>query len=195
MQPLFDLESRQLSKTVVIAHVSPYVQDAAHSVNTLGYAAPFKVSVKKPSGPLPYDPKDPRTWDNAQTIKWLGDQFAKQVKAKLTYTTTSLKFPYKKIVHEPESVTVPVDLQQMLPEPLTGRWLARLYGSEFVDRCLAANLDKAPTEKSLEKLREMSLEVYFLLNHQLGQARTKSRTAVMKTRKPMDMAQCESTAT
>jgi kinesin family protein 2/24 len=41
-QPICDRKTSRPTRTVVIAHVSPHIQDAEHSANTLGYAAHFK---------------------------------------------------------------------------------------------------------------------------------------------------------
>ncbi len=64
IKPVFDVESRQPSKTMIIAHVSPHLQDSTHSVSTLSYASPFNTSPPKPRGPAPYNPTDPRTWNH-----------------------------------------------------------------------------------------------------------------------------------
>ncbi|KAJ7248978.1 P-loop containing nucleoside triphosphate hydrolase protein [Mycena rebaudengoi] len=42
LKPIFDRKTSRPTRTVVIAHVSPHIQDAEHSANTLGYASPFK---------------------------------------------------------------------------------------------------------------------------------------------------------
>ncbi|KAK0225394.1 P-loop containing nucleoside triphosphate hydrolase protein [Armillaria fumosa] len=81
LKPIFDVESRQPSKAVIIAHVSPHIQDSIHSTNTLSYATPFRTVPAKPRGPLAYDSEDPRTWDRAQTYAWLTNEFAKQAAA------------------------------------------------------------------------------------------------------------------
>ncbi|KAJ7761245.1 P-loop containing nucleoside triphosphate hydrolase protein [Mycena maculata] len=42
LKPIFDRKTSRPTRTVVIAHVSPHIQDAEHSANTLGYVAAFK---------------------------------------------------------------------------------------------------------------------------------------------------------
>ncbi|SJK96965.1 uncharacterized protein ARMOST_00214 [Armillaria ostoyae] len=81
LKPIFDVESRQPSKAVIIAHVSPHIQDSIHSTNTLSYAIPFRTVPAKPRGPLAYDSEGPRTWDRAQTHAWLTNEFANHAAA------------------------------------------------------------------------------------------------------------------
>ncbi|KAF7307818.1 Kinesin-like protein [Mycena kentingensis (nom. inval.)] len=42
LKPIFDRKSTRPTRTIVIAHVSPHIQDAEHSANTLQYVSPFK---------------------------------------------------------------------------------------------------------------------------------------------------------
>ncbi|KAJ7712390.1 P-loop containing nucleoside triphosphate hydrolase protein [Mycena olivaceomarginata] len=44
-RPICDRKTSRPTRTVVIAHVSPHIQDAEHSANTLGYAAQFKAKI------------------------------------------------------------------------------------------------------------------------------------------------------
>ena len=46
LKPLFDPENIQPSRTLIVAHASPHIQDAGHSVSTLGYAEPFRVPAR-----------------------------------------------------------------------------------------------------------------------------------------------------
>ncbi|KAJ7895064.1 P-loop containing nucleoside triphosphate hydrolase protein [Mycena leptocephala] len=55
LKPIFDVESRQPSKALVVAHVSPHIQDSVHSANTLSYAAPFMTNSPLPP-PTTIDP-------------------------------------------------------------------------------------------------------------------------------------------
>ncbi|CAK5281145.1 unnamed protein product [Mycena citricolor] len=110
LKPIFDIESRQLSKAVIIAHVSPHIQDTTHSTNTLSYAAPFKTVPPKPRGAPRFDKEDPRTWDHQKTIDWLAEQFDQGT----------------------------VDPLKICPVGSTAKNLGMLYTPEFVERCLAA---------------------------------------------------------
>ncbi|KAF7368044.1 Kinesin-like protein [Mycena sanguinolenta] len=42
LKPIFDRKASRPTRTVVIAHVSPHIQDAEHSANTLRYVSQFK---------------------------------------------------------------------------------------------------------------------------------------------------------
>ena len=55
----------------------PHICDASYSANTLMYAAPFRIITERRQH-APFDAKDPRTWDNASSIKWLTVAFTKQ---------------------------------------------------------------------------------------------------------------------
>ncbi|GIQ85339.1 kinesin-like protein [Kipferlia bialata] len=59
----FELASTRQSHTVVLAMVAPNDVDVKHSLNTLRYAAPFKVAVKN-ARPPPPDPRNPSNWDH-----------------------------------------------------------------------------------------------------------------------------------
>lgn len=84
MKDVFDVECTRMCSTVVVACVSPVAKDAAHTVNTLQYAAPLRVAVqgKKKNGgaigggggDLPVDPKDPVLWSHEAACDWLTKQ-------------------------------------------------------------------------------------------------------------------------
>lgn len=57
--------------TVVIAAVSPLARDAAHSTNTLKYAAPLRVAVRKKNLNLELDKHDPALWTNDKVVSWM----------------------------------------------------------------------------------------------------------------------------
>ncbi|KAG7439613.1 uncharacterized protein BT62DRAFT_938840, partial [Guyanagaster necrorhizus] len=58
LKPIFDVESRQPSETVIIAHVSPHSWAIIRSTNTLSYATPFRTVPVKLRGLLAYDFED-----------------------------------------------------------------------------------------------------------------------------------------
>ena len=152
-QPIFDLESRKLSKTIVIAHVSPFIQDAAHSANTLSYAAPFKSSPPSLNGPVAYDASDPRTWDSERTRDWLRsafEEFGQKIERR-----------------------VMVDVDKIVPNPMTAKNVARLYASEWFERCLGARVEG--NEANMEDLQDVAMDVYEWLHYLLMKARTRRR--------------------
>jgi len=57
-------------KMVVLACVSPRLQDASHSHNTLRYAVPIKVALRK-SQVTKADPRDPGNWDHDKLVEWI----------------------------------------------------------------------------------------------------------------------------
>ncbi|KAF7981278.1 hypothetical protein HWV62_34179 [Athelia sp. TMB] len=75
LKPIFDVESCRPTRTVIIFHVSPHIQDAIHSTNTLSYASAFKAAPTRRKTQLPYDLNDPRTWDHEATLKWVQEKF------------------------------------------------------------------------------------------------------------------------
>ncbi|KII93427.1 hypothetical protein PLICRDRAFT_100491 [Plicaturopsis crispa FD-325 SS-3] len=152
LKPIFDIESRQRSKTVIIAHVSPHIQDTVHSTNTLGYAAPFRTSVPRPRGPAPYDAADPRTWDEAQTRAWFKDEFA-------------------------STAGVDVDVEKLCPPGMTARVFGGMYTTEFVERVLAA-----ARGGEVEDVKTRAVEVVGRLFYLILSAKTRKRNAIMKSR-------------
>jgi kinesin family protein 2/24 len=61
LKDVFEHTNARLCATVVIAAVSPLARDAAHSGNTLQYAAPLRVAAREPMR-LERDERDPALW-------------------------------------------------------------------------------------------------------------------------------------
>ncbi|KAJ7352329.1 P-loop containing nucleoside triphosphate hydrolase protein [Mycena albidolilacea] len=154
------------SKALVIAHVSPHIQDSVHSTNTLSYAAPFMTVPPKPRGPAPYDTEDPRTWTHAQTTVWLAAQFA-----------AALHLCPVGFAPEP-GIDLGVELSAVCPPGATAAHLGRLYTTEFVARCLAARTEAL----SEERLTDIALDVIGTLFHMLMVAKNRTRRAIMESR-------------
>ncbi|KAJ6577496.1 P-loop containing nucleoside triphosphate hydrolase protein [Mycena capillaripes] len=169
LKPIFDVESRQPSKAVVIAHVSPHIQDSVHSTNTLSYAAPFMTVPSKPRGPAPYDAEDPRTWDHAQTTAWLAAQF-----------TTAIRPPPTDPVPASIDLHLDMSLSAVCAPGETAANLGRLYTTEFVARCLAARTPGGALSE--EKLTEAALDVIGTLFYMMMIAKNRTRKAIMESR-------------
>lgn len=193
-QPIFDPESRQPTKTLIIAHVSPHIQDATHSVNTLSYASPFKTAPPKPRGPAPYNPDDPRTWDHARTKKWLTDEFTKRAKArnapaqKLKEQDVARKGVKAglKAADKETPVQLAVHVDQLCPEGMTARNYGAMYSTDFIQRCLEArNLDNEDARPDV--VRNTAAEVIGTLTYMIVTAKTKGRKAIMKSRKTLTL--------
>lgn len=193
LKPIFDIESRQPSKTLIIAHVSPHIQDTVHSVNTLSYASPFKTAPPKPRGPAPYDAADPRTWNHEQTVAWLTQEFAKRQRARIAHAQkvrvekaakagTKAPLPY-----DPAAPVAPVvDVSRLCPPGMTARHFGQLYTTEFVQRVLAcARVDR---EFTAGVVKNMAAEVGGALYYLILSAKTRTRRAVMQSRKVVDLA-------
>ena len=75
MKDVFDVGSPRLCATVVLACVSPTARDAAHSANTLSYAAPLRVAVAA-APDLQVDPRDPALWGTADLAGWVAEAAA-----------------------------------------------------------------------------------------------------------------------
>ena len=73
MKDVFDVASPRLCATVVLACVSPTARDAAHSANTLSYAAPLRVAVAAGAPGLQRDPRDPALWKTEQLAAWVAE--------------------------------------------------------------------------------------------------------------------------
>ncbi|TDL21610.1 P-loop containing nucleoside triphosphate hydrolase protein [Rickenella mellea] len=167
LKPIFDLESHQHTKLIVIAHVSPLMSDASHSSSTLSYAAPFSIVAPQqstnPSSPMSntnkFDDKDPRTWSTEQTVNWVKETMGY---AKERYLASEDAQMYEAQISksavqggdagmnvEEMVAKVDWDAQLLCPEPMTGRMLARMYGVEWVRRCRDAVVD-ADLKKSLD---------------------------------------------
>lgn len=121
--------------------MSPHIQDSAHSVNTLGYAAPFMTAPQKRRGPTPHDDADPRTWGHAHTRDWLVRQFRRKERAR---REAAWKVDQKKAAaagrgesfkpFDPEDLGPQrVDVERLCPEPMTAKHLGNMYTVEFVE--------------------------------------------------------------
>ena len=78
MKDVFDVGCSRLCSTVVLSCVSPLAKDAAHTLNTLGYAAPLRVAVNLPTKKMQRDERDPAMWEVAKTLEWLVATAGKQ---------------------------------------------------------------------------------------------------------------------
>ncbi|EKM53632.1 uncharacterized protein PHACADRAFT_186255 [Phanerochaete carnosa HHB-10118-sp] len=197
LKPIFDIESRQPSKTLIIAHVSPHIQDTVHSVNTLSYAAPFKTSPPRPRGPAPYDAADPRTWDHAQTAAWLTQAFTKRQRARVA---NAHKLRAERAAKDGTKVAPPpdtgaplalvVDVGRLCPPGMTARHFGQLYTTEFVQRTLAcAHLSGSGSNREFTPsvVKNMAAEVGGALTYLILTAKTRKRRAIMQSRKVMDL--------
>ncbi|EJD50162.1 P-loop containing nucleoside triphosphate hydrolase protein [Auricularia subglabra TFB-10046 SS5] len=165
LKALFDLDSRQPTRTLVIAHVSPHVQDAAHSANTLSYAAPFRSAAPAYQPTTTVDEKDPRTWDHAFAVSWL----ERGLRVELAKVLPGKKAPD----------VLPVDLARFLPAPLGGLQLCKMYGAEWVRSMLAARVDGATV--SSDRMEKAAFSVYVVLSERLRLARTAGKRDVFKS--------------
>jgi kinesin family protein 2/24 len=111
MKDVFDISCQRMCSTVVVACVSPNVNDAAHTLNTLTYAAPLRVaiSLKKDSKALPVDPKDPVLWSHDVACDWLHAQ----------------------IVESGGKYASSFDVEKMIPPGSSGREMCSLPEPEF----------------------------------------------------------------
>ncbi|KAK7022292.1 kinesin-like protein [Favolaschia claudopus] len=190
LKPIFDIESRQPSRAMIIAHVSPHIQDSVHSTNTLSYAAPFKTIPPKPRGPAPYDAEDPRTWDHAKTVEWLTAQFTAKAmdssQADYNVKERSAQLTGKKLKPleppAPGQLDLGVDIAKICPEGEGGKNLGMLYTAQFVQRCLEARVGEAMT---VDKLKMVAMEVIGKLFYLILTAKSKKRNEIMKSRKKL----------
>ncbi|KAI0821454.1 P-loop containing nucleoside triphosphate hydrolase protein [Irpex lacteus] len=193
LKPVFDVESRQPSKTLIIAHVSPHIQDSAHSVSTLSYASPFKTAPPKPRGPAPYNAADPRTWDHDKTVEWLTAQFTKAAKArrahahKLKEQEAAKKRKKLTPLDNNTPVTLAVDIEKLCPPGMTARNFGAMYSIEFVQRCLEARNINAGKEVTADVVKNIGGDVIAQLTYTILVAKTKSRREIMKSRKTVNV--------
>ncbi|KAJ7289191.1 P-loop containing nucleoside triphosphate hydrolase protein [Mycena rebaudengoi] len=193
LKPIFDIESRQPSSTLIIAHVSPHIQDSIHSSNTLSYAAPFKTPLPGPKGPAPYDAADPRTWNHAQTSAWITAQFTKAAKktrlASWNVQAKAVALRGKKLRPLTDAalaeLDIGVDIATICPDGSTAKNLAVLYTPQFVERCQEARTGTTLTKKDVN---ELAVEVIGNLCYLITKAKTRKRTEIMKTRKKVNIA-------
>jgi len=75
LKETFDIEfCTRPCTTIFIANVSPHCLDYSHTLNTLRYSSPLKISQKTGYDPLKkkvYNPKDPSTWDHQHVLQWI----------------------------------------------------------------------------------------------------------------------------
>ena len=69
LKDAFEMESRKLCKTVVIANVAPSVIDISMSLNTLRYVAPLKIGQMKEK--VVANPDNPANWNHEELVKWV----------------------------------------------------------------------------------------------------------------------------
>ncbi|KAI0944083.1 hypothetical protein AcV7_002001 [Taiwanofungus camphoratus] len=187
LKPIFDVESRQASKTLIIAHASPHIQDSMHSVNTLSYASPFKTSP-----PAPYDPADPRTWDHDHTMQWLTAEYTKRARRRqaAAYKVKEKEAERRGEKLRPLDPNAPVQLavhvDGLCPGDMTAGYFGRMHTAEFVQRCLeVANLGE---EVTTDVVRNVSVEVVGALYYLMLSAKTKTQNEIMKSRKKLEVA-------
>ncbi|KIJ53976.1 hypothetical protein M422DRAFT_201072 [Sphaerobolus stellatus SS14] len=199
LKPIFDLEETRQTRTVVIAHVSPHIQDISHSVNTLSYAAPFRVLPPR-KAPAPYNPEDPRTWDHEATVKWLQTAFLDQYRARRRAAWDSQAKKAKEagkslkpLAPLPTDQPCLVKLEELCPAPQGGIFVAKMYGAAWVQRCLNTKNEELLKNKTseaeaafIEVLKDDALGVYLAFSQMLLHARTRTRNNTIKTRKAFD---------
>ncbi|KAF9001972.1 P-loop containing nucleoside triphosphate hydrolase protein [Cyathus striatus] len=195
LKPIFDLEETRKSKTLVIAHISPHVQDISHSANTLSYAAPFKVVLPKRS-PSAFDAHDPRTWDHAESIKWLQDAFLEERQARRIEEwrhqeeqANLRKQRLRPLTSGDNDAPLLVKLEAFCPEPYGGRFLANMHGAQWVENCLKHLNTSADLRDDdiIPTVKEDSLNVYWAFHRILISARTRTRNAIMNTRRAVSV--------
>ncbi|KAK0213292.1 P-loop containing nucleoside triphosphate hydrolase protein [Desarmillaria ectypa] len=167
LKPIFDVESRQPSKVVIIAHVSPHIQDSIHSTNTLSYVTPFRTVPAKPRGPLAMISKT---------------RFAKRAPAEQSHAGKA-DFAANTLVSlddSPEGLDLGLDIDKVCPEGYTARNLGALYTTEFVKRRLVARTEGTG---DMELFKNRAAEVIGQLFYLIMSAKTRTRTQIMKSRK------------
>ena len=75
LKDAFELRSSKLSKTTIIANVSPSISDKTQTKNTLAYITPIKIGAsEKVKVNLEKDiPENPTTWTNGFLRNWVLD--------------------------------------------------------------------------------------------------------------------------
>ncbi|KAF7305736.1 Kinesin-like protein [Mycena chlorophos] len=196
LKPIFDIESRQPSKAMIIAHVSPHIQDTIHSTNTLSYAAPFLTIPPKPRESLPYDASDPRTWDHDQTIEWLTDSFTQEAKksqvAEWTAKARAAELAGHTLDPLPDDrdapVDIGVDILKICPPGSTAKNLGMLYTPQFVEACLVARTDTDGDKPTQDEFKRRALDVIGNLVYLILIAKTRKRMEIMNNRKKIAAA-------
>jgi kinesin family member 2/24 len=150
----------------------------------------------KPRGPVPYDAKDPRTWDHEATRNWLLAKFTKLAEAsREAERRVQAKRPQvRKKTEGARSDVLPdilVDIDKLCPPGLTGRNLGALYTREFVERCLDSRppdpSGKAHSKLTTDTLKTRAVTVIGELFYLTLTAKTMKRNAIMKSRKTLDL--------
>ncbi|KAI0313289.1 P-loop containing nucleoside triphosphate hydrolase protein [Amylostereum chailletii] len=193
LKPIFDIESARLTKTLVIAHVSPHIQDSSHSINTLSYAAPFRITPPR-RPPMAYDPEDPRTWDHASSIKWLTTAFAQERATRRLRgwerQDADARLQNKRVrplSPLPEDAPLLLDLDALCPSPHGGPYLGRMYSAEWMDTCVASiRPGEHEPDIVIDTLKSDAESAYLALCVLLMRAKTRTRTAIMKSRAPKE---------
>lgn len=199
LQPIFDVESRRRSKTIIIAHVSPHLQDTVHSTNTLGYAAPFKTNPPKPRGPAPYDAKDPRTWNHEDTRSWFIEQFTKfakkdrnaEFKVKENHARQSGRKLRPIDFNSNDGLNLGVDMDKFCPAGMSASNFAKMYMTEFIEwtlksrPTLAEGKTYSPT--STAKLKDNAETIATGLFYLVISAKGRTRKEIMASRKKLSV--------
>lgn len=162
-----------------------------HSVNTLSYAAPFKTAPPKPRGPAPFDAADPRTWDHAQTVSWLTDEFTKRARTRIAAAhkvnaQRAARLGKKLKPLDPAApVPLPVDVGALCPAGMTAKHYGAMYTTDFVQRCLEAA--RPDPEFTPHVVKGIAAEVVGQLYYLILSAKTRKRRNIMKSRKVVDL--------
>ncbi|KAJ6508726.1 P-loop containing nucleoside triphosphate hydrolase protein [Mycena sanguinolenta] len=190
LKPILDIESRQPSKAIIIAHVSPHIEDSVHSTNTLSYAESFRTVPPKPRGPTPYDAEDPMTWDHDKTVEWLTAQFTKAAlkrrQADYNVKAKAAQLSGKKLKTleppAPGTLDLGIDVLGICPPGSTAKNLGTLDTPQFVERCLAARAGKV---WEVYALKSVAVDVAGNLLHLILAAKShwQKRNGIMKSRK------------
>ena len=69
LKDAFEMESRKLCKTLVIANVAPSVIDISMSLNTLRYVAPLKIGQTREK--VKPNPENPANWSHEELVNWM----------------------------------------------------------------------------------------------------------------------------
>lgn len=108
-----------------------------------------------------HDESDPRTWNTEKTRKFFTNAFE--------------EFGAKK------SERIILDMEKVVPASMSARNIARLYASEWVERCLGARRDGCRSD--VEDIKSVAMDVYGRFHYLLLVARTRTRKETMKSRR------------
>lgn len=122
-------------------------------------------------------------------MTWFTKQFTQRTRARQLNSynlrqTEAEKKGEKLNPYDPTApITLPVAIEKLCPDGMTGKHFGRFYTTEFIQRCL--EVGHVDGEITVDVLKNIAAEVIGVLYYLILTAKTKARNDIMKSRKTL----------